>query len=177
MTTRPVSSSTSRASPSRTVSPRSITPPGGVHSRVRSLRRLLTSTRPPSCAPPTRGINAPPTTQFLIATSAAFGSSSSPSSEVIDPQLDDDDQRLAHDPARHLRRAGGAVRERDRELAPLPADPHQAVRHLDLEAVALGGDRVELHALERVGAIVAGPRRGIVDGQSEHTGRVPVTPP
>src|SRR4029079_15673308 len=159
---------------------------GGVHSRLRSLRRLLTSTRPPTSTPPTRGINAPPTTQFLMPCQtplftrpqppvrptplgpAAPGAPPSPAAEVVDPLLDDDDQCFAHDSARHLRRAGGAVAERDRELDDLSADANQPVGHLDREAVALGCDGVELHPLERIGSVGAVPGGGVVDRQPEH---------
>ena len=137
-------------------SPASITPPGGVQSTERSRRRLATSTRPSRSTPPTRGINAPPTTQFLmLAVSQPLRPAPAAAAEVGDPQLEDDPSASRTMRPEIFDSPSGAVAERDRELDHLAADANDPVGHLDLEAVALGGDRVELHPLQRVGAVGA----------------------
>ena len=96
---------------------------------------------------------------------------------VGQPQPRDQADGLADDALRQLRLAGAAVAELDRELDDAPAGADQPVRHLDLEAVALGRDRLEVHRLERrrpVGAVAGG---GVVDGEAEHAGGVAVAPP
>ena len=64
VTTRPVSSATSRARPSTTLSPASMTPPGGLQSWEPSRRRFRTSSSPPGPS-----ISAPPTSQSRIGAS------------------------------------------------------------------------------------------------------------
>ena len=84
--------------------------------------------------------------------------------------------RLADDPAGHLRLAGAPIPERDRELDDAPAGAHEPVGHLDLEAVAVGPDRLVADPLERLGAVGAVPGRGVVDRQAEQAGGVAVAP-
>src|SRR6267143_4169146 len=56
--------------------------------------------------------------------------------------------RFEHDRLAHLRAAGRAVDERDRDLDRLEARALRPIRHLDLEGVALRRDRVEVDRLE-----------------------------
>src|SRR5688572_25019949 len=68
VTRRPVSSSTSRVSPSSRLSPSSITPPGGVQSWLPLRRRFCTRSTPSSLR-----MSAPPTTQSRTPPSSREG--------------------------------------------------------------------------------------------------------
>src|SRR6476619_2011750 len=85
--------------------------------------------------------------------SAAGAAAPPATAEILRPQLEHEDERLADDVAAHLRLAVGAVAERDRELDDPAAGAHDAVGHLDLEAVAVGLHGLEHHSLQRVGRV------------------------
>ena len=74
-------------------------------------------------------------------------------------------RRLAHDAAAELGLARPAVAEGDRELDDLAAGSDDAVGHLDLEPVAVGRHRVEVHPPQRFAAVRPVAGRGVVDRQ------------
>ena len=83
-------------------------------------------------------------------------------------------ERLDHDERRHLRLAGLAVDEADRHLGDGGAVLARPVRHLDLEAVALGPDAVEVEPAQDLGRVGPVPRRRVGHAEAEHRRRVAV---
>src|SRR3954452_8475897 len=138
MTRKPVSSSTSRASPARSVaSVGSITPPGVLQS-VAPLRRWLRTSSNPS----SDSTSAPATVNSVRAmrsVSRVGTSEPSPPEEAVAGRPPRDQQeRLDDDAARHLRAPEAAVAELDRHLDDASTLALGQVGHLHLEAVAVG---------------------------------------
>src|SRR3954471_2618735 len=73
----------------------------------------------------------------------------------------------------HLRRAALAIAERDRYLAHLEARLDRPVGQLDLEAVAVGVDPVEVERLEHSAAEGLEAARQAAHGDAEDPPRVP----
>src|SRR5204862_3081081 len=80
--------------------------------------------------------------------------------------------RLGEDRLRHLRRAGLAVDERDRDLDDTEAGPDRTVRRLDLEGVALRRDPVQVDRLEHLAPVALEAAGQIADRQAEDRPRV-----
>ena len=77
-------------------------------------------------------------------------------------------QRLDHDDRRHLGLAGLPVDEADRHLGDGRAVLLGPVGHLDLEAVALGPDPVEVEPAQDAGRVRPVPRRRVGHAETEH---------
>ena len=93
------------------------------------------------------------------ASAGACGRSSRPAGHrrrrprrLAEAQLPDVRHRLDDDVVGHLRLADLAIDEDDRQFDDTEAEPMDAPRHLDLEAVALGVDGVEVDRLEHLAA-------------------------
>src|SRR5271165_2368871 len=73
------------------------------------------------------------------------------SAEAAAPaQLRQHDERLQRDPRRHLAASVPALAEHDRNLHDGEAALYRALRQLDLEAVAMRADRLEVDRLEHL---------------------------
>ena len=88
----------------------------------------------------------------------------------------DERHRLGDDPARHLRRAAYAVGERDRDLFDAAARFQRAVGHLDLERVAGGVGRLDVHRPQDGGPVGAVAGSGVADVVAEREGCVAIAP-
>ena len=86
----------------------------------------------------------------------------------------DPPQRLADDGAAHLRLAVGALDERDRDLAHPHPRPLHAERDVDLEAVALRGDRRHAHLGQRAAPEAAVAAGDVVQREPQRPARVDV---
>src|SRR5436190_9649228 len=155
MTRRPVSSSTSRARPARSVaSVGSITPPGVLQSVVPPRRWLRTSSNPSSdstSAPATVNSVRP-----IRSVSRAERPQPSPRSEAVpEGPPGHEQERLEDDPARHLGAPEAAVTELDRDFDDASPLPFGEVGHLHLEAVAVGPHLVEINSGEVAAAVRA----------------------
>src|SRR5581483_733358 len=77
------------------------------------------------------------------------------------------DDRLAH-----LRRAGHAVDEDDRDLDDTQPQPLDAIGRLDLEDIAAGRDRVEVEPFEHLAAEALEAAGRVLDGHTQEEGGV-----
>src|SRR5215212_7099974 len=89
-------------------------------------------------------------------------------------QAPDRQQRLQHDPARHLRLADAPIGENDRHLADRAAGLHHPIEHLDLKRVAVRMDRAKVDRFERAPAIAAKAAGGVHHRQTEDSARIDI---
>src|SRR5450631_1401795 len=106
-------------------------------------------------------------------TRAGSGPSPRGSAKVAAPaQLREHDERLERDPRRHLAASVAAVAEDDRDLAHGETALHRSLGQLDLEAVPVRADRVQVDRLEHLAAEAFEAAGQIAHPEAEHAARV-----
>ena len=99
-----------------------------------------------------------------------------PGEGSLDAPPGDEPQGLDDGVGRHLRGAELPVHKTDRYLPDSSPRSDRAIGHLDLEAVAVRANRVQVDASEQRRAVGAEPRGRVFDVQSEHHIGVEVAP-
>src|SRR5205807_3779377 len=96
-----------------------------------------------------------------------------PAQESVESQGGHLPDRFEDDRLRHLRAAGLAVGERDRDLDDFEPRAERAVRRLDLKRVSLRVDCVEVDRLEHPSPVALEAAGEVADTRPEQDARIP----